>query len=313
MKKNAKTVTRVPRLPKRDRDAHKGDFGRVLVIGGSTGMLGAPALCANAAYRAGAGLVRIAVEGFLAGDMTPLVPCATFVPYLLTRSLWELRDRSQRPADALGDRQLLEMAWAVLNAAQRDNTVLAVGPGWSVDPARQYLLEQLIEHLDRPMVLDADGLNLLCRIRNAGERLAGAASRGATIVFTPHPGEARRMLTAFKVEVDLKKDRVKAARALQDQTGGIVVLKGAGTVVTDGARVYVNRTGNPGMATGGTGDVLTGVIAGLVAQGLSPFDAAVVGVHVHGAAGDAAAKTVGHVSLMATDVLNALPAAFQRM
>ncbi|MCK6485714.1 MAG: NAD(P)H-hydrate dehydratase [Phycisphaerae bacterium] len=313
MAKRPQRITRVPRLRPRPRDAHKGQFGRVLVIGGSTGMLGAPTLCANAALRGGAGLVRIAVEGFLAGEMGPMAPCATFIPFFFSRSMWDLRDPGRRHDEPVAERQLMEVAWNVVQIAANDNDVLAVGPGWGVDPTRHFLLERLLDQTDKPLVLDADGLNNLVRLRDPLARLRSRVERGGPVVLTPHVGEMRRLLEAADSRQDPLKNREGAAAELARACGAVVVLKGAGTVVTDAARVYVNRTGNPGMATGGTGDVLTGVIAALIGQGLSPFDAAMLGVHVHGLAGDLAAKQFGTISLIAADVLAALPAAFMKL
>lgn len=317
MKAKYKKVVKVPRLARRPRDAHKGDCGRVLVLGGSTGMLGAAALCANAAYRSGAGLVRVAVEGFLAGDIAPMAPCATFIPYLISRSTWEFRDPRQRQADPIADRQLMEIAWNVIQVAMRANDVAAIGPGWGVDATRHFLLELILEQGERPLVIDADGLNVLSRLREWPERVRTYIERGAaanaSIVLTPHPGEMKRLLESAQLKDDPRKDREAAAASLAARTGAVIVLKGAGTVVAHDKRLFLNKTGNPGMATGGAGDVLTGMIAALIGQKLSPFDAAVLGVHVHGAAGDLAAKALGEVSMMATDILDQLPAAFVRI
>src|SRR5207237_9078221 len=137
-----------------------------LGIGGSPGMLGAPALCANAAFRSGAGLVRVAVEGFLAGDIAAMAPCATFIPYLIHRSTWEYRDPAQRRPDAMAEQQLLEIAWGVVQAAIRSNDVIAIGPGWGVDATRHFILERILERGDPPLVIDADGLNNLASLQS---------------------------------------------------------------------------------------------------------------------------------------------------
>ncbi len=214
MKQRLKSVIKVPKLPRRSRDAHKGDFGRVLVLGGSTGMLGAASLCANGAYRAGAGLVRIAVEGFLAGDIAPMVPCATLIPYLIARSTWEFRDPRQRQADPMADRQLMEIAWNVIHVAMRANDVTAIGPGWGVDATRHYVLDRALESGESPLVIDADGLNNLARMPRWTERVLAYVSRGSAVVLTPHTGEMKRLLDAAHLKSDPRKDRVGSAAAI---------------------------------------------------------------------------------------------------
>jgi ADP-dependent NAD(P)H-hydrate dehydratase len=284
-------VSGLPRLPARPVDAHKGIFGRVLVVGGSLAMPGSVALVANAAYRSGAGLVRIFCPASAQPIAMGLAMCCTSAP----------ADQTPNGHFALkARRQLLEQA------AEHD--VLAMGPGMGQSPACARLVETALVQTGKPVVLDADGLNNLAW-------LGGVARLAGPLVITPHPGEAGRLLRAFSLNVKLSgepRSRQAAARALADHLGCIVVLKGNGTVVTDGKRLYVNETGNPGMASGGTGDVLTGVIAALVGQKLSPYDAAVLGTYLHGLAGDIAADRLGQHSLMAGDMLGTLPEAFMR-
>ncbi len=301
-------VKRVPRLPPRKADSHKGDYGRVLVIGGSRGMIGAPALCANAALRSGAGLVRIAVEALLQERVAVLAPCATTIDLpMIEMAFRRPRQKSwYLPEDVEHD------VWSHIRDAQKANDVLAVGPGWSTGRAHAALLGLMLAKLDGPMVLDADGLNNLTQIPG-WVRICAQRTPKHPLVLTPHPGEMQRLLDSGGIKLDAVKQRRASALQLAAKTGAVVVLKGAGTVVTDGRRMFVNRTGNPGMATGGTGDVLTGVIAALIGQKMSPFDAAVLGVHVHGLAGDLAARTIGQVSLIATDLIEHLPAAFLKM
>ena len=156
------------------------------------------------------------------------------------------------------------------------------------------------------LVIDADGLNVLSKCSGPGGCLA---KKKADVVLTPHPGEMKRLWKSVFRE-PMPNNREECAAKFADKTNAVVVLKGAGTVVTDGERIFVNDTGNPGMATAGSGDVLTGVITALVGQGLSTFDAAVLGVHVHGVAGDAAAKNMGQVGMIATDIIDHLGHAF---
>lgn len=265
--------------------AHKGNFGRVLVVGGSRGMLGAACLAASAALRSGAGLVTLAVPGSLqdtaAAKLTEAMTCGL-------------------PETAEGS--LSRGAGPVVMDYLTRSTVLALGPGLSQHPETVSLVRELVQASGRPLVLDADGLNAFA---GEAELLAG---RQEPLVVTPHPGEMARLLN---VEVGaVEANRVKIAEQAARRWGCVAVLKGARTVVA-GPDGYtgVNSTGNPGMATGGTGDVLTGVIAALLAQGLDPFRAAAAGVYLHGRAGDIAAREKGEMGLVAGDLLSFLPLA----
>ncbi|MFQ6047905.1 MAG: NAD(P)H-hydrate dehydratase [Phycisphaerae bacterium] len=271
----------------RPRDAHKGQFGRVLIVGGSVGMVGAPALAANAALRGGAGLVKIACPGVAQQAIASLAPCATSWP--LPCSAEGLIGRG-----AVGE---------VLSLA-RQHDVLGVGPGIGQSQQLRQLIGRLLRLREKPIVIDADGLNNLAAM---GRWWSGCQAR---LVLTPHPGEMARLLEGAGIEADLAR-RDQAAAVLARQVRAVVVLKGAGTVVTDGQKIYLNRTGNPGMATAGSGDVLTGLIAALIGQRLGPFDAAVLGVYLHGKAGDLAARSVGQISLTAADLVDWLPRAFR--
>jgi len=276
-------LTKLPALAPRDLDSNKGDFGRVLVIAGSRGMTGAAILCGSAALRSGAGLVTVAVPE----ELLPTVAAGN--PCYLTAAL---------PQDKDGK---LSNAAKVLELA-KTNDVLAIGPGLGRSPLVTQLIADVIRNIQIPLVLDADGLNALAEQPNW---LKGHA---APIILTPHPGEFARLLGCDVPSVQAQRQELAAQFAAQYQV--IVVLKGQGTVVTDGKRVYLNQTGNPGMATGGTGDVLTGVIAALLGPGLEPYAAAQLGVYLHGLAGDLAEKEVGQVSLIASDLLSFLPKAF---
>lgn len=278
----------IPKLAPRRRDAHKGDFGRVLIVGGSVGMAGAPALAAGAALRGGAGLVKVACPEAVLPTVAGCVPCATSMAL---------------PGDAAG-RIAARAADAIIEESQRQD-VVALGPGVGRSDELVAIVQTLLAGIDKPMVIDADGLNNLSEISEWPNLRAGP------LVLTPHPGEMKRLLAAAGLSIDID-DREKTVRAFAAWCGQVVVLKGAGTLVCEGDRVYRNRTGNPGMATGGTGDVLTGLIAALIGQGLSPFDAAVLGVHLHGSAGDIAARALGQVSLIASDLIDHLPAAIRK-
>lgn len=281
-------IKTIPKLKPRARDAHKGDFGKVCIIAGSIGMSGAAALAGRAALRAGAGLVQVATPK----SVLPIV--ASIEPSFTTVALPE--DNSGRiAANAVN---------TILNLIP-DNDCIAFGPGVGVSQGVRSVLQRLLGQEGLRLIIDADGLNNLSKINNWPQQT------GASVILTPHPGEMKRLWTGLLRDA-IPIDRRDQALGLAKRTRTTVVLKGAGTVVTDGQKVYVNKTGNPGMATAGAGDVLTGVIAALMGQGLSNFDAAVLGVYMHGLAGDIAAKKTGQISLIATDIIEALGEAFKK-
>ncbi len=274
--------------PTRADDAHKGEVGRVAVIGGcdsTVTMIGAPALTAAGAFRSGAGLVQLIVPRSIQLAVTQLAPCAT------SRAL-------------SGDPDALVAAVLDFRA---DAVAFGVGLG---DSLAQVALEELLADFAGPVVIDADGLALLGGIRQARVR------DPKRIVITPHPGEMRGLLKARSIDLNLDRSaesRKAAALAAAESYGCTVLLKGRGTVVTDGARLAVNETGNSGMASGGTGDVLTGVVAALLAAKMEPLEAAILAAHVHGLAGDFAAEEKGRISLTASDVVESLAEAFQEL
>jgi NAD(P)H-hydrate epimerase len=277
-------VTEVPALPPRPAEANKGNFGRVLVVAGSRGMSGAAVLCGSGALRGGAGLVRLALPTGILPLVAPVNPCYMTAPLA--------EDAHGRLAAAPED-LLEQLRWA---------TVAAIGPGLGQSADLKGLLQEVLRHAEVPLVLDADALNNL-----AGDPDTLRRCKGPRII-TPHPGEFARLEGSDIAAVQAA--RVERAVRFAADTGVVVVLKGHRTVVTDGRRAYANTTGNPGMATGGTGDVLAGLTAALVAQGLETFAAAVLAVYLHGRAGDLARDDVGEVSLLATDLLEHLPRAF---
>ena len=281
-------VETIPKLKPRAVDGHKGDYGKICIIAGSVGMSGAAALAGRAALRAGAGLVRVATPK----SVLPIV--ASIEPSFTTTAL---------PEDGNG-RISAKAIHAVLEAVGQNDAV-AFGPGIGISGALRSILEKILDQQNLKLVIDADGLNNLAGIKN------WPAGLKARLILTPHPGEMRRLWSGLFRE-ELPEDRQQQALQLAQRTNTIVVLKGAGTVVTDGEKVYINKTGNPGMATAGSGDVLTGVITALLGQGLTDFDAAVLGVYIHGLAGDIAEEKIGQVSLMATDIAQALSDAFMR-
>lgn len=272
-------------LPRRARTAHKGDFGRVLVIAGSVGFTGAASLCAEAALRVGAGLVTVG--------------CPASVNDILEVKLTEaitfpLPETYQRSLDTRALALILELA-------ERAD-VLAVGPGLSRQPETSLLVRRLVTRVDKPMVLDADALNALAEGPGILE------GDHAPAVLTPHPGEMGRLLGIPAGKVQQR--RAYYAEAATNRFRSVIILKGACSLIAEAGRpLTVNPTGNPGLASGGTGDVLTGMVAGLIGQGLLPFEAACAAAYLHGLAGDLAARQLGEASLMAGDLLNWLPQA----
>jgi NAD(P)H-hydrate epimerase len=284
-----RTITKIPRLKPRAADAHKGDFGKVCIIAGSIGMGGAAALAGKAALRAGAGLVRVATPKSILPIVASIEPSFTTIPL---------------PEDNAG-RIAANAANTILNLIP-DNDCIAFGPGLGITQGVCSVLQRLLEQKGLRLIIDADGLNNLSKINDWPRQSK------ADIILTPHPGEMKR-LWAGLFRTTLPADRQSQAAQLANKTGTTVVLKGKGTIVTDGEKLYVNKTGNPGMATAGAGDVLTGIITALIGQGLSNFDAATLGAYVHGLAGDIAAKKFGQISLIATDIIESLADTFKKI
>jgi len=255
------------RLPPRKRAAHKGDFGHVLAVGGDYGYAGAICLAAKSALRSGAGLVSVATRTVHAQQMHLIQP------ELMAHSLEQLNDLDE----------LLTKA-----------TVLVLGPGLGQEQWAKVIWQALI-NVDLPRVIDADALNLL----------AENPIYSSNWILTPHPGEAARLLNCTTAEI--LQDRFLAVRKLQEKYGGICILKGSGSLICTGCEVFINSTGNPGMASGGMGDVLSGLIAGLLAQKFSLLDAAKAGVYLHGLAADKAVESLGERGLCASDVVQFLP------
>jgi ADP-dependent NAD(P)H-hydrate dehydratase / NAD(P)H-hydrate epimerase len=278
-----------PLIGPRPAESNKGSYGHVLVAGGSLGKSGSVAMAGMAALRAGAGLSTVATPRSVLGTV------AGFHPELMTEPLLET-DAGTISSTALN--RIEELA--------KGKSVIAIGPGISRDPQTAVLVRALVAQLQLPMVVDADGLN-------AFEGCAdGLKGKGRTLVITPHPGEMARLVGG--TIADVQKDRLGVARKFAREHEVIVVLKGHRTlVVQPDGEAWVNTTGNPGMATGGTGDILTGMVAGMIAQNPKEvFLAVLAAVHLHGLAGDVMRERVGEHSLVATDLLKGLPEAFRR-
>jgi NAD(P)H-hydrate epimerase len=282
----------------RPADSNKGMYGHVLVVGGSLGKSGATAMAGMAALRSGAGLVTVATA------RSVLASVAGFAPELMTEPLPETSEGTIA-LDALGK----------LEEIEENKSVVAVGPGLSRHPDSAEFVRLLAAKCKLPLVIDADGLN-------AFEAKTGELhGRNRPLIITPHPGEMARLTGLSTAQV--QKDRIKVARDFAAAHRCIVILKGSHTVVADhDGTAWINTTGNPGMATGGTGDILTGVVAGLVAQAVSDrmkYDHAKLMLHVlaavylHGLAGDLARNHLGEHSLIATDLLRFLPEAYLRI
>jgi len=275
-------------LPLRAADTQKGDAGRVLLLAGSVGLSGAAALCTMGALRVGAGLVTLGIPKRLHDPMVEKLTEAMFAVL---------------PETSEGSLSVQALP-QILTLVERMDAV-AIGPGLSQHPQTKALVHQLLPRITKPLVLDADGLNALA------EDLSLLKKRAQPMVVTPHPGEMGR-LARLSVE-DVQRDRQRLATEFAKKYGVVVALKGHHTIVAsyDGS-VYINDTGNPGMASGGTGDVLTGMIAGLLGQGLSLFDATQLGVYLHGVAGDLAALERGEIGLIASDLIDRIPLAIRQ-
>ncbi|HLB25581.1 MAG TPA: NAD(P)H-hydrate dehydratase [Nitrospirota bacterium] len=276
-------------LPGRPPDSHKGTFGHLFIIAGSAGKTGAAVLAAKAASRSGAGLVTVGVPESL-------------------NDIFEekLTEEMTVPLPETKERTLSAAALDKILAHMEGKTALALGPGISTNPETARLVAELLPRVNIPMVIDADGLNILAMDETPVRETRAPA------VLTPHPGEMGRLLGIPATEV--QSDRPGAALALAKLLDRPVVLKGARTLVAlPGGVFYINTTGNPGMACGGTGDVLTGMIGSFAAQGLSAADASLLGVYAHGLAGDIAAREKGYPGLVAGDLVEAVPAALMSL
>ena len=269
-------------LVTRASDAHKGNFGKVLIFAGSPGMAGAAVLCASSALRGGAGLVRILVDSYSSPIYPVLqtaVPEATCVEY--------------SP----------DIDFSEYNA-------IAAGPGLGTSEHTADILKKILTGCTSSIVLDADALNIIAKYPEITELVRRSL---AYVIITPHIGEARRLLKT-DARIKTPEERREAAEALSEKYNAIAVLKGAESLVSfpgNKEEIYINPTGNPGMATGGSGDVLTGLIAALCAQEYTPLDAARLGVFLHGKAGDLAAEALSEPALISSDIYKYIPRAFK--
>jgi NAD(P)H-hydrate epimerase len=287
-------------LPARPRYSYKGTYGHVLLVAGSRGKTGAALMAAKACLRTGAGLVTIGVPRTLVNTLQSRVTEEMLLPL-------PDKDDGSLSSDAAGP---------VLQFLRGKGTVLAIGPGISCDAEISRLVSVLVTEVKVPMVIDADGINAI-----SGKTSLLRKSRAAVII-TPHPGEMARLLMRGKgikvkgaaagLRNEIEKERIQRALSFAKKTGTYLVLKGVPTVTaTPSGEVFLNTTGNPGMAKAGTGDVLTGMISSLLAQGLNPRNASAAGVYMHGHIGDIMAQKRGTHSLIASDMINTIPSVFR--
>ena len=273
-------IERPPALPARPVDGHKGMFGRVLVFGGSAQMIGAPVLAGTAALRTGSGLVQIALPGAV------LATAISAAPELIGLSLGQGGE-------------------GLLDAAQKADVIVA-GPGLGQSSPVAKNLDRLFR-LDKYMVVDADALNYLASLKS------WPRSFKANAVLTPHPGEMKRLAKLLNRD-DVPSDesgRIRLAVTAARRFRQVMVLKGHRTVVTDGKRVYVNKTGDSSLSKAGAGDVLSGILASLIGQGMERFEAACAATFLHGKAGELAGKKLGRRSVLAREVIDAISAAIE--
>jgi NAD(P)H-hydrate epimerase len=277
------------KFPKRQPASHKGDFGHVLVIAGSFGYTGAAYLTSQAAILSGSGLVTLACGR----SIYPIM--AEKLTEVMVKPFFETKDAS---LSLLAEKDLVNFS------AKCDS--IAIGPGISQNKETQHLVRNLVGKFTKPVVLDADGLNAFTGNLDALKKAT------PPMVMTPHPGEMAR-LTGKEVQ-EIQDARKDIALGFAREYNTVLVLKGHNTLVASpGGEAYVNETGNAGMASGGMGDILTGMIASFIGQGVEPFAAAALGVYFHGLAGDLAAKEKGLLSLTATDLLNKLPEVLKKL
>lgn len=276
-------VKDIPKILHRKADTHKGDYGKVFVLAGSCGMTGAACLCSSAALRAGAGIVTLGIPESLHGIVASKLTCVMTHP---------LPETPSKTLSELGRQDILDFS--------RRFDVAAVGPGLSQYPETKKLIQWLLLTMDIPIVLDADGITALADSPEIVDRIK------QPVILTPHPGEMARLVGASSAK-DVQSKRLEMARQfVKGRNKVTLVLKGHQTIVMNEDKFFVNTTGNPGMATAGSGDVLTGMIAAFLGQQYTPFEAAQLGVYLHGMAGDIAAREKGEISMIATDILDNL-------
>lgn len=278
-------ISELPQLPQRPDDSHKGTFGKVLVIAGSQGMSGAACLAGMGALRGGAGLVFLAIPESIQSLVSIMNPSYLTIPLYLNQQ-GQLSEESES---------------SLFNQIDQFDAV-AIGPGCGQQQWIQQLTLSLYAKFKRTLIVDADGLNALAASEKPLPTAVGPR------ILTPHPGEFSRLIHKSTSEIEQQREALSIAFASQHQV--VLLLKGANSIITDGERVAINPTGNSGMATGGSGDVLTGLITALAGQGLKDFDAVQLAAYLHGLAGDLAAQDLSKQALIASDLPDYLPKAW---
>lgn len=274
--------------PKREPDAHKGTFGTVLVISGSSLMRGAAAFSVLGALKSGAGIVRLATVGKCIDTVSVLAPEATFI---------------ELESDGSGFMRFDERTEKILYDAVKKADSIVIGSGMGVTDDTMEIVRFVVRNAEVPIIIDADGINCIAKDI---EILMGKKSE---VIITPHPGEMARLLKCDSKTIN--ENRIMVAEEYAEQYGITVVLKGAGTIISDRHRTSANHTGNAGMSKGGSGDILSGIIGSFVAQGISPYDSACAGVYMHGLAGDVASEKFGQEAMLPRDIINCLSDSFR--
>ncbi|MFH1612422.1 MAG: NAD(P)H-hydrate dehydratase [bacterium] len=269
-------------IPQRKKDTHKGDYGKVFILAGSEGMSGAAFLSSMSCLYAGAGLVYLGIPKSLNNIMAKKLTEVIIYP---------LSETNQKTLSLKSKKEILEKI--------KNKDILCIGPGLSLNPETAKLIQEIIFEIDIPMILDADGLNAI-------NDLSIFKKRKTPLVITPHLGEVSRLI---KKDIEfIKENKISVALEISEKINGIVVLKGAHSIIaTPQGNVYINSTGNPGMSSAGVGDILTGLIAGLMAQKISAENSAIIGTYIHGKCGDKASFEKGECSLIARNILEMIP------
>lgn len=281
-------ISDLPALPQRPENSHKGTFGKVLVIAGSSGMSGAACLAGTGALRSGAGLVFLAIPESIQTIVASWNPCYLTIPLKLDQ-----------------DSQLTPKSETELFNQIHSFDAVAIGPGCGQQAWFRKLTLKLFAELKQTLIVDADALNALAASDTPLPNTTGPR------ILTPHPGEFSRLIN--KPIQEIEQQREAFATTFAKEHGLILVLKGAHTIITDGTRLAINTTGNSGMATGGSGDVLTGILTALVGQGMPVFEAAQLAAHLHGLAGDRAAQDLSEPAMIAADLPDYLPEAWLQL
>lgn len=279
----------IDKIPKRRKDSHKGDYGHVFVIAGSCGMTGAAYLVSQAAMRSGSGLVTCGIPA----SLNPILEVKTTEAMTLP-----LKETKEATLGIAAEKEIVEFSKKV--------DCLAVGPGLSGNVETKELVKIVLQKIDKPIVLDADGLNAVA------DYVSVIKKRKGPTVLTPHPGEMARLIKKDVSSVQSTREGV--AKELAKSLDAVVVLKGHKSIVArPSGECYINETGNSGMSSGGVGDVLTGIIASFIGQGIDVYSAAILGVYIHGKAGDMAANEKGQFGMIASDILYYLPYAIKEV